>query len=147
MLPVRRIDVALADVYCAGFCFQYINLPEVFMSEVTIYHNPRCSKSRQILQLIEEKGISPEIVLYLETPPSVEQLAAVLKKLGISARELLRTKEDAYKESGFADDSLSEQQLLEKMVAFPKVIERPVVVKGDRAVIGRPPENVLELLG
>lgn len=113
---------------------------------VTIYHNPRCSKSRQTLALIEEKGIEPEIVLYLETPPSSDTLNDLLGKLGISARQLLRKGEDAYKENNLKDDSLSDGQLVAAMVEFPKLIERPIVVKGDKAVLGRPPENVLELI-
>ncbi len=113
---------------------------------VTIYHNPRCSKSRQTLALIEEKGVTPEIVLYLEDIPTADTLKALVKKLGISARQLLRKGEDAYKEQNLKDDSLSDAQLLDAMAKFPKLIERPIVVKGDKAVLGRPPENVLELL-
>lgn len=116
------------------------------MSELTIFHNPRCSKSRQTLQLIEQAGISPHVVLYLETPPSAEQLQAILFKLGINARQLLRKGEDAYKDNNLADDSLSEADLINKMVEFPKLIERPIVIKGDQAVLGRPPENVQSLL-
>lgn len=116
------------------------------MSELTIYHNPRCSKSRQTLQLIEQAGVKPEVVLYLETPPSAAQLQAIIAKLGITARQLLRKGEDAYKENNLADDSLSEAELINKMVAYPKLIERPIVVKGEQAVLGRPPENVQSLL-
>jgi arsenate reductase len=113
---------------------------------VTIYHNPRCSKSRNTLALLQENGVEPEVVLYLETPPSAEQLAELLSKLGISARELLRKGEDAYKDNNLKDPDLSEQQLIAAMVATPKLIERPIVVKGNKAVLGRPPENVLELI-
>lgn len=116
------------------------------MSDVTIYHNPRCSKSRQTLALLEERGIEPEIVKYLEETPSADQLKAVLAKLGISARDLLRKKEAEYKEAGLDDDSLNDDQVIAKMVEFPRVIERPIVVKGDQARIGRPPESVLEIL-
>lgn len=116
------------------------------MSKTTIYHNPRCSKSRQTLQLLEDNGVSPEIVLYLETPPSASALKDLLKKLGISARDLLRKGEDAYKENNLKDDSLSESQLIAAMVEHPKLIERPIVVKGSKAVLGRPPENVLQLI-
>ena len=116
------------------------------MSQVTIYHNPRCSKSRQTLQLIEEKGISPDIVLYLEQTPSAAEIAGLLKKLGIPARALLRKGEEAYKANNLADDSLSDADLIAAMVVSPKLIERPIVVKGNKAVLGRPPENVLELL-
>ena len=116
------------------------------MSEFTIYHNPRCSKSRQTLALLEENGVSPEVVLYLDTPPSAAELKALLGKLGIEARALLRKGEDAYKSEGLADTSLDDAALVAAMVAHPKLIERPIVVKGERAVLGRPPENVLELL-
>jgi len=122
-----------------------MNIKEI-CAMVTIYHNPRCSKSRQTLALIEEKGVEPEVVLYLETPPSAENLTELLKKLGISARQLLRKGEDAYKENNLKDDSLDEAQLIEAMVKHPKLIERPIVVKGNKAVLGRPPENVLELI-
>ncbi|UTA46697.1 arsenate reductase (glutaredoxin) [Simiduia sp. 21SJ11W-1] len=111
----------------------------------TIYHNPRCSKSRQTLALLEENGIAAEVVLYLDTPPSAKALKAILKKLGISARELLRKGEEAYKTEGLADTGLSEQALIDAMVAHPKLIERPIVIHGERAAIGRPPESVLEL--
>ncbi|WP_101759962.1 arsenate reductase (glutaredoxin) [Oceanicoccus sp. KOV_DT_Chl] len=116
------------------------------MSQVTIYHNPRCSKSRQTLQLLEDNGVTPEIILYLETPPAADVINDLLKKLGISARDLLRKGEDAYKENDLKDGSLSEQQLVAAMVKFPKLIERPIVVKGNKAVLGRPPENVLALI-
>ncbi|WP_237058973.1 arsenate reductase (glutaredoxin) [Microbulbifer sediminum] len=112
----------------------------------TIYHNPRCSKSRQTLQLLQEKGVEPQVVLYLETPPDATTLETLLQKLGIGARELLRTGEDAYKELGLKDKSLPDEKLVAAMVEHPKLIQRPIVVKGDRAVLGRPPENVLELL-
>jgi arsenate reductase len=113
---------------------------------VSIYHNPRCSKSRQTLALLEERGIKPDVVLYLETPPSVEVLADILKKLGMSPRQLLRKGEDAYKENNLSDTGLSDQQLIEAMVAHPKLIERPIVINGDKARLGRPPEQVLEIL-
>jgi arsenate reductase len=116
------------------------------MSEYTIYHNPRCSKSRQTLQLLSDNGVEPEIVLYLETPPSATQLKQLIKKLGMSPRELLRKGEEAYKEGGLANTGLSDSQLIAAMVAEPKLIERPVVVNGERAILGRPPENVLALL-
>ncbi|MFC6632302.1 arsenate reductase (glutaredoxin) [Microbulbifer taiwanensis] len=112
----------------------------------TIYHNPRCSKSRQTLQLLQGNGIEPQVVLYLETPPGKDTLADLLKKLGIGARELLRNGEDAYKELQLKDRSLSEEQLIDAMVQHPILIQRPIVVKGDKAVLGRPPENVLELI-
>lgn len=116
------------------------------MSNITIYHNPRCSKSRQTLKLLEDNGISPDIVLYLEIPPTADEIATLLKKLNIGARDLLRKGEQAYKDSNLKDSSLSDSALIEVMAKQPKLIERPIVVKGDRAVLGRPPENVLELV-
>lgn len=116
------------------------------MSDYTIYHNPRCSKSRQTLALLEENGIQPEVVLYLEETPSAADIEALLAKLGIRARQLLRKGEDAYKENGLRDESLSDAELIAAMVTHPKLIERPIVVKADRAVLGRPPENVLDLI-
>ena len=112
----------------------------------TIYHNPRCSKSRQTLQLLEENGVTPEIVLYLEDTPDAATLKNLLAKLGMAARELIRTGEDAYKEHNLADQSLNEDQLITAMVQHPKLIQRPVVVNGDKAAMGRPPEAVLEIL-
>ncbi|TVZ39961.1 arsenate reductase [Alteromonadaceae bacterium 2753L.S.0a.02] len=111
-----------------------------------IYHNPRCSKSRQTLALIEAAGVTPDIVRYLETPPSAEELQDLLKKLGMSARQLLRKGEQDYKDNNLADTELSDQALIEAMVKFPKLIERPIVVKDNQAVLGRPPENVNTLL-
>lgn len=116
------------------------------MSDYTIYHNPRCSKSRQTLQLLEEKGIEPDVVRYLETPPDAATLADLIAKLGLMPRQLLRKGEAEYKELGLDDSTLSDSALIEAMVSAPKLIERPIVVKGDKAVLGRPPENVLELV-
>lgn len=113
---------------------------------VQIYHNPRCSKSRQTLSILEENGIEPEVILYLEQTPDAKSIQSLLNKLGVSARELLRKGEDAYKDLGLSDPSLSDDFLIEKMLEYPKLIERPIVVKGNRAVLGRPPENVLELI-
>lgn len=111
-----------------------------------LFHNPRCSKSRGALELLRERGIEPEIVAYLDAPPTVEQLRDLLRVLGICARELLRTGEDDYAALGLADTSLSEQALLESMASHPRLIERPIFIHRGRAVIGRPPERVLELL-
>lgn len=116
------------------------------MVDIAIYHNPRCSKSRQTLELLQENNISPEIILYLENPPAKSELKTLLAKLGISARDLIRTSEAAYSQQGLSDPGLSEEQLLDAMLAEPKLIQRPIVVAGDRAVIGRPPENVLNIL-
>ncbi len=116
------------------------------MSDIQIYHNPRCSKSRQTLALIQEKGIEPEIILYLENTPDANELKGILAKLGITARDLLRKGEQDYKDNNLKDPGISDDDLIAKMTEFPKLIERPIVVKGDKAVLGRPPENVLELL-
>lgn len=113
---------------------------------ISIYHNPRCSKSRQTLALLEDRGLSPEIILYLDNPPDRKTLKDLLGKLGISARQLLRKGEDAYRENNLADESLTETQLIDAMVANPKLIERPIVINGSRAALGRPPEKVLEVL-
>ena len=115
------------------------------MSEFTIYHNPRCSKSRTTLALLQDRGIEPEVVLYLETQPDANEIRGLLEKLGISAAQLVRRGEEAYKASGL-DASASENALVNAMANHPKLIERPIVVHGDRAVLGRPPENVLELI-
>ena len=115
------------------------------MSEFTIYHNPRCSKSRNTLALLQDNGIEPEVVLYLETRPDQRELGDLLKKLGMSAGQLVRRGEEAYKICGLSKES-GDDQILAAMAEHPKLIERPIVVRGDRAVLGRPPENVLELL-
>jgi len=115
------------------------------MENVTIWHNPRCSKSRNAVALLEEQGVEAEVVKYLETPPSKDEIVEVLKMLGISARELMRTKEDIYKELGLKDVS-DEDALIDAMVAHPKLIERPVVIKDGKAVIGRPIENIVALI-
>lgn len=116
------------------------------MSDTTIYHNPRCSKSRQTLELLKERNIDPDIVLYLEDPPDKSTLSEIIQMLGISARELIRKSEDAYKEMNLADKSLSDDELIEAMLKTPELIERPIVVRNGRAVLGRPPEQVLEII-
>ena len=113
---------------------------------VTIYHNPRCSKSRQTLDLLEARGITPKVVEYLKHPPSAAELKAILKKLGIKPRELVRRGEPLYAELGLEDRELSEDDLIRLMVANPILIERPIVVSGAKAAIGRPPEQVLDIL-
>jgi arsenate reductase len=113
---------------------------------VTIFHNPRCSKSRETLALLEEKGITPKVVRYLETPPSAEELRHVLKKLGLAPRQLMRKKEAQYEELGLADESLSDDALIEAMAAHPVLIERPIVLANGKAGNGRPPEIVLGIL-
>ena len=114
--------------------------------KATILHNPRCSKSRAALELLHARGLEPVIVRYLETPPDVATLHTLLGKLGISARALLRTGEEEYKTLDLADATLGEERLVQAMAEHPKLIERPILVNGERAVIGRPPENVLEIL-
>lgn len=113
---------------------------------ITIYHNPRCSKSRQTLALLREHGIEPDVIEYLKTPPDAATLKSLLGKLKISARQLLRSGETAYKEAGLDDPQLSEVALIRAMTEHPILIERPIVVNGDKAVLGRPPENVLAIL-
>ena len=111
---------------------------------VVIYHNPRCGKSRETLRLLEKKGITPRIIEYLKTPPDKAELKRLLKLLGKSPRELLRAKEA--KEAGLDRPGLSDEAIIAGMVAHPIVIERPIVVNGDRAALGRPPETVLKIL-
>ena len=113
---------------------------------VTIYHNPRCSKSRQTLALLEENGVTPDIVEYLNTPPPASELGTILDKLGMEPRDLMRKNEDPYKALNLADESLGRDALIKAMVDNPILIERPVVVNGGKYALGRPPENVLEIL-
>ncbi|MFU8817859.1 MAG: arsenate reductase (glutaredoxin) [Pseudomonadales bacterium] len=115
-------------------------------TSVTIYHNPRCSKSRQALALLQQRGVEPTIVLYLETPPDSARLQQLLALLGLEARQLLRSGEAPYQELGLAEPSLTDDELIQAMVAHPILIERPIVVSAKGAVLGRPPENVLQLL-
>lgn len=110
-----------------------------------IYHNPRCSKSRQTLALIQENGVEPEVLLYLENIPTANELKELLSKLGISPMQLIRKGEKDWKEN-YKGKELSDEQLIEAMVAYPKLIERPIVVKDNKAVLGRPPENALDLI-
>ena len=112
----------------------------------TLYHNTRCSKSRGALELLRERGIEPDVVFYLEQPPSIDSLRELVAMLGTGARGLVRTGEPEYAELGLDDPALDEEALLAAMHAHPQLIERPVFVLGGRAVIGRPPERVLELL-
>jgi arsenate reductase len=131
--------------------------------QVTIYHNPKCAKSRETLRLLETRGFEPTIIEYLKTPPSKTELAGLAKLLGIEPRALLRTKEAEYKQAGLANPKLSDSAILQAMIEHPKLIERPIVVVGDvqgrtsaaggmkpgaarKAALGRPPENVLKIL-
>jgi arsenate reductase len=110
-----------------------------------IWHNPKCSKSREVLKLLEEKGETFELIKYLETIPSRLEIEILLKKLGLSARELMRTKEDIYKELGL-DKIDDEAKLIDALVQYPKLIERPIIIQDNRAIIGRPVEKVIEFL-
>lgn len=117
-------------------------------SHYRIYHNPRCAKSRQTLALLHDAGISPEILLYLETPPTSKVLATLVTQLGFdSPRQLLRTGEDTYKQLKLDAPGISDKTIIDTMIKHPKLIERPIVVKDNQAVIGRPPESVLKLIG
>lgn len=113
---------------------------------ITFWHNPRCSKSRAALALLEERGQPLDVVDYQKTPPDAATIADVVAKLGLPARALLRSGEAAYAELGLADESLDASALIAAMAAHPVLIERPVAIRGDRAIIGRPPEQVLALL-
>lgn len=114
--------------------------------DLVIYHNPRCSKSRQTLALLEEQGKTPQVVEYLKTPPDAATLKGILARLGKSPRDIMRRQEEPYKTLGLDNPAVSDDQLIAAMVEHPILIERPIVVAGDRAAIGRPPENVLSLL-
>jgi len=113
---------------------------------ITIYHNPRCSKSRQTLELLRDNNIEPDIIEYMNTPPDQQTLISLLDKLGLGARQLMRNKEQAYKDADLDNPDLSELELIDAMIEEPKLIERPIVVNGDKAAIGRPPENVLKII-
>ncbi|MGB1296726.1 MAG: arsenate reductase (glutaredoxin) [Psychrobium sp.] len=116
------------------------------MSQIAIFHNPRCSKSRQTLQLLNENGVEPEIVEYLKVGVSQETVESLLSKLAVEPRAMMRTKEAEYKEQNLGDDSVSRETLIKAIVQTPKLLERPIVVNGDKAAIGRPPENVLDII-
>jgi arsenate reductase len=113
---------------------------------ITIYHNPRCSKSRQTLAILQDAGVAPRVIEYLDHPPSLAELETIADQLGMQPEEFIRSKETAYAELDPAGADCSARELLEAMVAAPILIERPIVVRGDRAVIGRPPQNVHQLL-
>ena len=113
---------------------------------VRIYHNSRCSKSRGTLELLQARGIEPEVVNYLDTPPSAEELKTLLRLLGMTPRQLLRTGEAACEELGLADPAVGDEAIVQAMVAHPKLIERPIVVVDGKAALGRPPEAVLAIL-
>ena len=114
--------------------------------KVVIYHNPHCSKSRQALQLLTGQGVAPQVVEYLKTPPNHAELAQLLALLGLEPQQLMRTKEPEYRELGLDNPALSRAVLIDAMVRHPRLIERPIVVNGSRATVGRPPENILTIL-
>lgn len=114
--------------------------------KVTIYHNPRCSKSRQTLELLQSSGIEPEIIEYLKTPPSRSRLKDILKLLKLEPRDLMRRNEDEYKKAKLDNPKLTKDQLIDAMIKYPVLIERPIVLANGKAAIGRPPEKVLEIL-
>ena len=116
------------------------------MSKIIIYHNPRCSKSRDALKLLKEKNQDPEIFLYLQEILSQSKIRNLIKKLNIPVREILRKGEEEYKWNNLNDENISDEELINFMIKFPKIIERPIIIKGDKAIIGRPPENILKLL-
>jgi len=115
------------------------------MSEVTIYHNPQCSTSRKTLGLLEARGVAPKVVEYLQAPPTEAELARVIKLLGVSAHDLVRTKESDYAESGLTPDS-PDADIIAALVRYPKLLERPIVTANGKAALGRPPESVLDIL-
>ena len=114
--------------------------------EVIIYHNPKCSKSRKALEIIKSKNIEPTIILYLVNKLSKIEVKKLLSKLGLSIRDILRTGEDEYKKNNLKNEKLSDDKLIEFLIKFPKLLQRPIVVKNNKAVIGRPPENILDIL-
>ncbi len=116
------------------------------MEKLTIYHNPRCSKSRQALSLLQERGIQPQVIEYLKTPPDAAQIDAILARLELQPRELMRRNEAEYRELGLDEPALTREQLIQAMVEHPRLIQRPIVLSHNQAALGRPPERVLEIL-
>ncbi len=114
--------------------------------QLVIYHNPRCSKSRETLQILEDNQCDPRVIEYLEEPPSQQELKQLVAKLGVSPRDLLRTTEAVYKDAELDDDSLTDDEIIEALCEYPALLQRPIVVNGERAVIGRPPVKVLEII-
>ena len=116
------------------------------MTKISIYHNPDCSKSRAALALLEENDVTPEIIYYLETPPSIDDLKSLLGKLGLKLHDIIRRSEDGFDELGLDDETLSEEIVLDLLQKHPQLLQRPIVVKGDKAIIARPPEDVLGMI-
>ena len=132
---------------CQGNTLEYKHLRnQTVTMKATIYHNPRCTKSRETLQLLEQHGMNPEVVEYLKDPPDRATLEKLLDMLGIEPRALLRTKEDEYQAAGLDNPSLGREAIIDAMIKYPRLIERPIVVIDGRAAIGRPPQKILELL-
>ena len=115
-------------------------------TKTVIYHNSGCSKSRETLQILQDSNIEPEIIDYLKTPPSAQELKRIIEMLGVSARDLLRRTEEVYKQANLDNDSLSDDDIINAIVEHPALLQRPIVICGDRAVIGRPPTLVLEII-
>ena len=114
--------------------------------KTVIYHNPRCSKSRETLQIIQDNHVDTEIIDYLDDPPTAEELKRIIAMLGVPARDLMRTTEPVYKDADLDDDSLSDDDIIEAICEFPALLQRPIVISGGRAIIGRPPSRVLEII-
>ena len=114
--------------------------------KVIIYHNPKCSKSRETLQILQDNNIEPEIIDYLEDPPTAQKLKKIIALLGVSARDLMRSTEPAYTDADLDDDSLSENDIIEAICEYPALLQRPIVISKNRAIIGRPPARVLEII-
>ena len=144
-MPDDNTAIILGMVYADQY-YTHLEFYKGATMSVTIYHNPRCSKSRQTLQLLRDKGIEPNIIEYLSTPPNPAELSDILDRLGLEPRDLMRKKEAEYAEAGLDNPALSREELIQRMVDYPKVIERPIVLKDNKAAVGRPPENVLEIL-
>ena len=113
---------------------------------IKIYHNPKCSKSRQALELLQNKGITPQVILYLEQGLSEAEIKEILAKLKLPVRDIMRTKEDEFKEQNLDDKNLSDEDLITAIIKTPKLLERPIVINGNKAAIGRPTENILEIV-
>ncbi len=132
--------------YCKTASFSAVRTRIMTTDITVIYHNPRCSKSRETLQILEDNHQQPDIIEYLENPPTAQELKRIIAMLGISARELLRNTEPVYQEAELNDDSLSEDDIIEAICRYPALMQRPIVICGNRAVIGRPPVRVLEII-
>lgn len=150
MICIKRIfflpaSLALSGGVCVGYKATEPE-GETCRMTVTIYHNPRCSKSRETLKLLQDRGVEPRVIEYLRTPPDAATLEQILSLLGKEPRDLMRKKEAEYKELGLYDGGKSRADLIAAMVEAPKLIERPIVLANGKAAIGRPPEAVLEIL-